>query len=114
MKERQLDPNRPAKVARGVHAHPLVAKTAVAMAYSLYDDVMRDNTVYATWKKICPELTPKILELQFVKLMTPHLLAPARATLAQMLSMPTNAALHPEIHEALIADNTLRRGRVRV
>lgn len=92
-------------------AHPMIWQTAVAMAHSMYDDLMMNNSLYAMWKKQCPELTPKELEARFVAQMAPKLLEQARATLAKLLGRPGNEGLKPAISDALIADATVRIGR---
>ena len=91
------------------NAHRLVAKTAKGLAESLYEDVMHDNTLYALWKAICPELTPKLLRAQFVKMLIPHLLDTAVATLAGMLRGNYPEHLKDEIADALIKDAALGR-----
>lgn len=97
-----------------LHCHKLVRATAIEMAGELYDDVMRDNTIYEMWKKACPELSPTIAEITFIELMWPLLVrnGMARATLARAL---TSNALSEEaktvIYDALVADATLSRGR---
>lgn len=95
----------------GAHCHFLIAETAMAMAHELYSMAMRDNKVYAEWKAQCPELTPGILEERFCELLWPRLLEQARATLTKMLSGPYDQVLKTQIADALILDNTLRRGR---
>lgn len=97
----------------GVHAHKQVLHTALGMAYELYDLVMRDNEAYATWKRLCPDLTPEFLERKFVELMAPRLLEAARATLASLLTTPINEHLKMEIHDALVKDNRFVAGRMR-
>lgn len=92
------------------HRHRLVVQTAMEMAGELYEEVMRDNELFAHWKRLCPELTPAILHERFCVLMTPHLLDPARATLAGMLATPINEDLKSTIFDALINDASLRRG----
>lgn len=95
------------------HAHKLVASTAMDMAEELFEDVMRDNTIYAAHKRICPELTPNIQRKMFVELMTPHLLESARATLAGMLTGDYPESLKSEIVDALSLDNQYRAFRNR-
>ena len=101
---------------RTVHVHKLIRATAIEMASSLYSDVMRDNRIYAEWKRVCPELTPTMCEAMFLELMWPKLIVKARATLAQMLA-PGNAnvsqSMKDEIYAALVADYSLVVGRNR-
>ena len=93
-------------------AHKLIVKTAQAMAHELYDCVMQDNELYAYWKSECEELTPKIAEKLFVKLMYPKLIEAARTTLARMLANPMLTHLHEDIYDALTKDYILRHGRL--
>lgn len=97
-----------------VHCHPMIRATAIEMAGELYDIVMRDNKVYAKWKKMCPDLTPTTAEIAFIELAYPKLLEQARATLAGLLATNIAQNLKAEIHDALVKDNTLRRGRERL
>lgn len=94
-----------------VHAHPLVAETAVAMCHELYDVMMSDNLWYDLWKKKHPGLSPKGLENAFVKKNVNQILPQARATLAGMLAQPIDEGLKERIHEALCLDKTLVKGR---
>lgn len=96
-----------------VHAHKLVRATAIEMAGALYEEVMKDNLTYATWKAQCPELTPTISEIMFIELLYPRLLERARQTLAGMLATNISDVLKEEISEALIADQRFRAGRLR-
>ena len=101
----------PAGQKRTIHAHKLVAETARAMAHELYDQLMLDNEQFATWKARYPEMDAKELEDHFVYLSSPGLLSQARATLAGMLATPIDEALKESIHEALVLDATLGKGR---
>lgn len=94
-----------------VHCHKLICATAIEMAGALYDEVMKDNSIYAHWKAICPELTPTMTEILFIEQMWPHLIGQARATLARMLTMEYADDLKMQIHDALCKDATLKRGR---
>lgn len=93
------------------HAHFLVRKTAIEMAESIYEDLMTDNTIYANWKALCPDLTPRKLQSQFIALMAPKLIEQARATLANMLGTNIPQSLKDQIFDALIKDAALIRGR---
>ncbi len=95
-----------------VNAHFMVAETAKAMAHELYDIVMTDNVAYASWKDICPELTPKLAEKKFVELLVPFLLDDAVTTLATMLRGSLPEVLKNQIADALMKDASLGR-RVR-
>jgi len=94
-----------------LHAHFLVAETAEKMAYEYYEEIMKDNKVYRKLKAMCPDLTPEELQKRWVKMAIPGLLEPARHTLAQLLSTNLAEDLKATISDALIKDNTLRKGR---
>lgn len=94
-----------------VHAHKLVHETAIAMAHALYDTMMQDNQWYEAWKKANPGKSSKELEVKFCNKNVKRLLPQARATLAQMLTTSTDEVLKESIYEALLLDNTLKRGR---
>ncbi len=99
---------------RTVHVHKLIRATAIEMAATLYQDVMKDNNLYAQWKSVCPDLTPTMCEAMFLELIWPKLIRQARATLASMLG-PGNAnvseKMKESIYDALVADNGLVVGR---
>ena len=98
---------------RTIYAHEQVLDTARGMAHEVYADIMSaDNELYADWKSQCDDLTPEKCEELFVELLVPHLLEPARATLAAMLRSPMYEHLHESIYDALIKDNVLRAGRI--
>lgn len=95
------------------HCHHLLRSTARSMAKEVYEEMMRDNTTYALWKKQCPELTPHLARKKFVHLLWPHLLEQARATLARLLTTNISESLKEQISDALIKDNLLREGQKR-
>lgn len=99
------------------HCHKLIRATAIEMAGAVYEEVMKDNGRYAYWKSICPELTPALAEGMFIEYLWPHLIGQARATLATMLNPSSGANLtdrdRADIHEALVKDASLQRGRTR-
>ena len=97
---------------REVHCHKLIWSTACEMAGELYDDVMKDNEVFESWHRVCPELTPLLAEIKFIELLAPKLIPRARATLAALLGTNNIAESQKQIvYDALIADATLMRGR---
>src|ERR1700722_12581452 len=99
---------------RELHCHVLLRATAIEMAGALYDEMMKDNTIYAGWKAACPELDPMMAEAKFIELLWPLLVrnGAARATLARTLTSNTiDYETKMEIHSALVLDNTLVRGR---
>ncbi len=101
------------KKVKVVHAHQMVANTALEMANELYEAFMHDNAVYAEWKRQHPGLSDKGLRSTFVKKFWPRCIESARATLAAMLSGPYDDDCKQKIHEGLILDATLKRGRAR-
>jgi hypothetical protein len=86
----------------GAHAHRLVAKTAMEMAQEVYEkNAGKSNDFYAKY----PD------RLAYVKECWALYLDAARTTLAQLLSTNIDDVLKDQIHDALIKDATLRRGR---
>lgn len=86
----------------GTHAHRLVAKTAMEMAQEVYEkNAGRSNDFYAKY----PD------RKAYVKEAWALYLDAARTTLAQLLSTNMDDELKNQIHDALIKDATLRRGR---
>ena len=95
-----------------VHAHKLVLETARAMAASLFEDLAKDNARWAEFQATWPEgLTRAKAERMWVEGMAPKLLGEARDTLARLLNTNLAPDLKDQIADALILDNTLRRGR---
>ena len=87
---------------KGAHAHKMVAETAKKMAEEVYESwASRSNEFYAEHRTL----------EEYVKSCWPLYLDAARATLAQMLTTNMDDVLKDEIHDALIKDATLRRGR---
>lgn len=86
---------------KGAHAHKLVAKTAQEMAQEIYEQNASNNKFYEEY----PDRE------SYVSACWPLYLDAARATLAQLLATNMDESLKSEIHDALIRDATLRRGR---
>jgi hypothetical protein len=87
---------------KGAHAHKLVAKTAQEMAQEIYEkNAGKSNDFYAQY----PDAQA------YISSCWPLYLDAARATLAQLLTTNLDESLKSEIHDALIRDATLRRGR---
>jgi len=87
---------------KGAHAHKLVAKTAMEMAQEVYEkNAGRSNDFYEKY----PDRDA------YVSSCWALYLDAARATLAQLLTTNMEDSLKDQIHEALIKDATLRRGR---
>ena len=95
------------------HCHFLIKETAQGICHELFDQLMKDDMLFGLWKKRNPGCTTKQLETKFVARMwgKPEALAGARATLATMLNHPIDEVLKNQILDALVKDNTLRRGR---
>ncbi len=94
-----------------IHAHKQVYETATEMAHELYDKLMSDNALAEAWRRQNPECTPKQLENRFVAKHRAKCIPAARATLAAMLTGPYDDAFKSRVHEALVLDMTLKRGR---
>lgn len=101
-----------------IHAHPLVLSTAQGIAQGMFEEFItrgsRGNVLFENMKRANPGLDSVGLQEKFVRRMAPLLLGEARTTLAQLLGQTTQKDLQERIHDALIRDNSLRRGRVRV
>lgn len=96
-------------VARiGNACHTMVRDLAVQMAGSKYEDFARNNTRYHHFRKLTAGISPQAREKLWISKMWPCFVEDARAILATMLRDPTMEALHEQIAEALIADNSLR------
>lgn len=96
---------------RQLHAHFMVAESAREWTLALYEEVMSNNDVRAEWKRTHPGATEQGLQAAFVKKYLYCGIAPARATLTAALRGPYDDAFKMKIHEALVLDNTLVRGR---
>ena len=87
---------------KGAHAHKLVAKTAMEMAQEVYEkNAGKSNDFYEKF----PDREA------YVSSCWALYLDAARATLAQLLTTNMEENLKIEIHDALVKDATLRRGR---
>lgn len=87
-----------------MHCHVMIRDTAREMAGALYEACASGNN---DWYKANPD------QAAFIARTWPRLVAQARATLAGLLARPIDEALKEQIHDALIKDATLMRGRVR-
>lgn len=96
---------------REAHAHFMVAESAREWVLAMYDTVMENNEVRAEWKRKHPGASEKSLQAAFLKKYWRIGVAPGRATLAAALNGPYDDAFKSKIHEALVLDNTLVRGR---
>ena len=87
---------------KGAHVHKMVAQTAKEMAQEVYESwASKSDEFYAEHRSID----------EYVESCWPLYLDAARATLAQMLTTNIADTLKDEIHDALVKDATLRRGR---
>ena len=87
---------------KGAHAHKLVAETAKGIANEIYEkNALRSNDFYEKYPS----------REAYVKSCWALYLDAARTTLTQLLTTNMDAKLKDEIHDALIKDATLRRGR---
>ena len=97
---------------QSIHAHYLVAETARELCLATYEATMGNNAVRAEWKRRHPGMGELGLQAAFIKRYIASHLAPARTTLGLMLRQ---SAMDPKqkelIHQALVLDNTLSRGR---
>lgn len=97
--------------SRTIHAHSMVSDTAREMALVMYETVMSNNAVRTEWLRRHPGLSEIGLQSAFVQRYWRRHVGAARATLAAMLRQPSHSAMHDQIHEALLLDNMLVRGR---
>ncbi len=95
-----------------IHAHYLVAETARELCLATYEATMGNNDVRAEWKRRHPGMGELGLQAAFIKRYIGAHLAPARTTLGLMLRQTNMDEKQKElIHQALVLDNTLVRGR---
>lgn len=109
--------NRAARRAQGIkpahrqvsHCHKLIADTAKGLAQVLWEELMKNDKVWAQHREAHPGLTTGQMERKFVDKMWPQLLAQARATLAAMLAPGSTISddMKEDIMDALTRDRTL-------
>jgi hypothetical protein len=105
----------PLSQRREIHCHKMIRATAIEMAAEVFARVMAgDNELYAQCKALCPELDPTLLEIKYIELLWPKLIPEARATLARLLATNIDEKHKMSIHEALVLDAQLMRGRQRL
>lgn len=90
-----------------MHCHWMIAKTAKAIAESLYEDLASDNMWYKGAKET--GVTQKV----FVSQVWPQLIEEARHNLAKSLNGNLPQQAKDAIADALIKDNLLREGRLK-
>lgn len=96
---------------QSIHAHYLVAETARELTLATYEATMSNNDVRAEWKRRHPGMGELGLQAAFIKRYIGAHLAPARTTLGLMLRGSLDEKQKELIHQALVLDNTLVRGR---
>ena len=101
------------KAPRKLHAHKMVVALALEMTMTSYENIMANNSVREEWKRRHPGKGEKGLQSAFAKKYLFQHVEPARAVLAGMLAQPYDDDCKAMIHEALVLDATLRRGRGR-
>lgn len=94
-----------------IHVHQMVANLARELTLASYEALMKNDLVWTEWKRRHPGASPLGLQAAFAKKYLSAHIAPARTTLAGMLSQPYDEELKSKIHDALVQDNTLTRGR---
>lgn len=97
-------------MAKSLHAHKLIAKTAMEMAQDLFEIYASENAIYKQMR-MNGQITEKHARAKFVGRVAPMLFEDARKTLTTMLTLPDDrvtAGMKTEIYEALIADNEIR------
>jgi len=96
---------------QGIHAHYRVVDMAKDLCMASYEAAMGNNTVRKAWKDRHPTFTERQLQVAWLaKHLAAHI-APARAILAGMLNSGIDENEKAKIHEALLKDNFLTRGR---
>ena len=93
---------------RELHVHELVLATARG---STLVDLMSSNEIRSAWKAKHPGASELGLQAAFVKRYLAAHVEGARAMLAGMLGQPIDEKLKLTIHDALVKDMTLVRGR---
>lgn len=94
-----------------IHVHRLIAETARELCLVTYENVMSHNEVRKQWKEAHPGASELGLQSAFVKKYLSGHLAAAKTTLAGMLGQPIDEKLKQTIHDALVKDASLTRGR---
>lgn len=107
---RQAAKNNSASRGGEGHCHKLIAQVAKAMAGELYEVVMGDNELWETWKRNTPGMSATQREMRFIAKNWGRCVPRARATLAGLLQTGLDTESKETIMEALLLDNTLRRG----
>lgn len=97
--------------AQTIHTHFRIADFARDLCLASYEAAMRNNDVYAAWKRRFPLCSERQLQVKWLAQHKAAHIAPARAILAGMLSSPIDDGLKEQIKDALVMDNFLVRGR---
>lgn len=101
------------KKPRVSHAHELIVKTAKELCGAHYEELMKNDKLFAAWKAKHSEAAETALQGLFIEHYYPGYLEVARATLTGLLNTKLDPILKDQIADALIKDQTLRRGRRR-
>lgn len=107
-----LDPSRWSSQGTGLNAHWRVAKVAIEMAHTLYDEYMTAHN--SLNREMRRNLTEKQARAAFVARVAPDLLEDARQALTMCLTLPDDqmpVAQKDEIADALIKDSDMRGNR---
>ena len=96
---------------RELHVHELVLATARGMTLVDYENLMSSNDIRAAWKAKHPGASELGLQAAFVKRYLAAHVEGARAMLAGILGQSIDEKLKLTIHDALVKDMTLVRGR---
>jgi len=92
--------------------HKEVMKVAKEAAGQHYEVLMKDDLLFGMWKKQCPGLTSKAMEVRFIAKAWPMYVRFARTTMAMLLDRNDVAQeVKDKIYEALLLDNSLTLGR---
>lgn len=106
--EMQHGKQRKRKIA---HCHWGLKAVAEELCGAAYEEVMRHDKLYKSWQEQNPGVSKKDLQKLFIAKRWGRFVAPARATLAHMLTRPIDEKQKEEIMEMLVLDSTLIRGR---
>jgi hypothetical protein len=90
--------------------HIMVREVALSLCAEQYEIVMGDNKVRNRWKARNPGAPAAALLNRFLNKYWAAYIPAARATMAHLLTGPLPEDVKDDIHEALLADTSLRVG----